>query len=1290
MFNLLRYFSLASAVALAVVTVVLVQLYRHDAVNELVESAESQNVTLARSFANVLWPRFSHYVGSVSGMDGDALRARPETRELDTVLKTLTTGLPVLKVKIYDLDGLTVYSSQPSQMGTDKSNNLGFLQSARDGKPASKLSYRDTFSAFSGTVENRDLVESYLPIWASDGAIAGVFELYTDVTPIMARIEHRTTELIAGLLLSFGLLYGILFLIVRYADRILGRQYSELKQAEEALRRAHDELETRVLERTSELRSEITERKQAEKALRQSEKRFKDIANSSADYFWERDENGRFAYISDRYQQVTGVDPKQILGKTREEVSKERNLPPEYEKEFLKFSPYHRERKSYRDISIKVLLPDGRVRYWRVTGWPVFDEEGEFRGYRGVISDITDEVRALEALREREALLAHAQQVAKVGYWVWYDAKISAWDLTGGRSAKRPLLSEQFREIFGICDSNVCLATRQVHPDDRVRCLEALRKADESHQTYKLEYRIIDDHGKIRFVHEIGEPRPDPKTGVRIWLGVVQDITERKRAEQALRESRDRIRLITDNLPAHISYLDTEQRFRFVNKTAQEWYARPAAAILGRTAGEIVGPKAHDQNKSYLEAALSGKEQRFELNRTYPDGITRAVEMAYVPHLNESGEVQGCFALVHDISERKRAEEMVRQLYSAIEVVAEPIALYDADDRIVFCNETYRALNTAVSETLEPGTSFEEHLRAIVFQGLMPEVKGREEEYVAQRMERHRNPRGPFAIARQEGIQLSVHEHKLPDGRTIVICADITERKRAEDALQKSEALFRSFIDNLPTEIFVRDTTGRFALVNRAWERVQGVSSQDVIGKTAYDIYPKDQADIYAAQDQAVLETGQALDRELEFREGSGSHFLHTIKFPISGADGEVTAIGGIAMDITERKRAEEALRVSEAQLKAIMDNAPAEIFLIDTDCRYVLVNREFERRYNVTAEEVKGLTVHDLFPEEIAQEFAAQDREVLDTRKGIVKEQQTPYAGAWHTDLELKFPIVDSAGAIVGLGAIGTDITERKHAEEEIRKLNAEMEQRVEERTAELRTAQADFLRQARMATLGQLTATVSHELRNPLGAIQTSNSVVRDNLKDCDPRVGRSLERIERSVMRCDRIIDELLDYTHIRQLELKPTPIDTWLEGVLEEQTLHTDITLRRDLSLPGVEVFLDQDRFRRAVINIFDNACQAMGGGGDGKIEEGEHILTIQTGKTNGRIEVVFEDNGHGIPPDVLPKIFEPMFSTKGFGVGLGLPVVKQIMEQHGGGIEIESEEGRGTWVCLWLPHGHSSH
>ena len=258
-----------------VVTIVLLVLYRHNALDELVESAESQNVTLARSFANILWPNFADYVTSISEVDGDTLRARPETRELGDSLRTLTAGLPVLKVKIYNLNGLTVYSSQPSQIGSNKSNNQGFLKSAREGKPASKLSFRDTFSAFSGTVENRDIVESYLPIWGRDGAIEAVFELYTDVTPLMARIEQRTTKLMIAIAVIFGLFYAVLFLIIRRADRILKRQYVDLmdikenmgeknavlehevaerKRVEAALREAHSTLERRVDERTMELK----------------------------------------------------------------------------------------------------------------------------------------------------------------------------------------------------------------------------------------------------------------------------------------------------------------------------------------------------------------------------------------------------------------------------------------------------------------------------------------------------------------------------------------------------------------------------------------------------------------------------------------------------------------------------------------------------------------------------------------------------------------------------------------------------------------------------------------------------------------------------------------------------------------------------------------------------------------------------------------------------------------------------------------------------------------------------
>ncbi|MCZ6813418.1 MAG: PAS-domain containing protein [Alphaproteobacteria bacterium] len=242
MFRLLRYFSIASAIALTVVTSVSVYLYRHTAVEELVVSEERANVDLARLFSNILWLRFSDYVKTVSETNGDTLRARPETDQIDEAVRTLNASLAVLKVKIYNLDGVTIYSSEPSQIGTDRRNHRGFLQAARRGIPSSNLSFRETFSAISGTVLNRDLVESYLPIRGNGGAIEGVFELYTDVTPAVVRIDRRTNMLTVGLLLAFVTLYGILFLIVRRADQILRSQYVDVRSKMEAHRATEESL----------------------------------------------------------------------------------------------------------------------------------------------------------------------------------------------------------------------------------------------------------------------------------------------------------------------------------------------------------------------------------------------------------------------------------------------------------------------------------------------------------------------------------------------------------------------------------------------------------------------------------------------------------------------------------------------------------------------------------------------------------------------------------------------------------------------------------------------------------------------------------------------------------------------------------------------------------------------------------------------------------------------------------------------------------------------------------------
>lgn len=253
-----------------------------------------------------------------------------------------------------------------------------------------------------------------------------------------------------------------------------------------------------------------------------------------------------------------------------------------------------------------------------------------------------------------------------------------------------------------------------------------------------------------------------------------------------------------------------------------------------------------------------------------------------------------------------------------------------------------------------------------------------------------------------------------------------------------------------------------------------------------------------------------------------------------------------------------------------------------------------------------------------------------------------------------------------------------QKKAEDLLRQLNATLEERVEQRTADLAKAN-------RLATLGKLTATVSHELRNPLAVIRNTVFAVGETAKNSGINLERPLKRIERNLLRCNEIITELLDYTRTRKLDAAPRVFDEWLSEILNDYEMPAGIALRTELQAPGTEVSFDAGRLQRVFINLLDNARDAINDGRNtGSTSSRDAAVTVRSRVGNGRLEVVVSDTGVGIPPEVFPKIFEPLFSTKGFGIGLGLPTVKQIMEQHGGDIEIASQIGEGTTVTLRLP------
>ena len=264
----------------------------------------------------------------------------------------------------------------------------------------------------------------------------------------------------------------------------------------------------------------------------------------------------------------------------------------------------------------------------------------------------------------------------------------------------------------------------------------------------------------------------------------------------------------------------------------------------------------------------------------------------------------------------------------------------------------------------------------------------------------------------------------------------------------------------------------------------------------------------------------------------------------------------------------------------------------------------------------------------------------------------------------------------VLAIGLMGTLIGRQIHTHSALAAMRAE---KIEMEHARL-VAEAELLKKERLSVLGQFTATVANELRKPLSAIRNTLFTMREIASSSGLQLDRPIARIQRSIARCDRIIGDLLEYIRNPELSRIPVNFDEWLRDVLVEHGLPSAVTLVEEYAARDAIVRIDADRIRHVVINLIDNAAQALG-----EMPPGAPLrIAINSVLVDGVLELSVADTGPGIAPDNMARIFEPLFSTKSFGAGLGLSTVKQIVVQHGGTIEIDSELGVGTRVVIRLP------
>jgi PAS domain S-box-containing protein len=916
--------------------------------------------------------------------------------------------------------------------------------------------------------------------------------------------------------------------------------------------------------------------------------------------------------------------------------------------------------------------------------------------------------------REAEMALRYSEKLFRE---LADNAPLIIW-MTDGQG-NNEFVNKAYQSFFGVAPEEVAERrwTELVHPDDYETYVQKFLDVSAACLPFRAEARVRRADGEWRWLDSYAVPRSTESGHTPGMIGCSADITERKRAEDAMGQ----LATIVESSDEAIYSNDLNDVIMSWNKGAEKLFGYAAEEVIGKSIMIVIPPDRADEEIRVLESVRRGEKiDHYETMRRRKDGALVEISLKVSPLRDKAGNVIGASKIARDITERKRVEAALA------EGARQQRALYQLADhlhRARSLDDIYNAALDAILSSLQCDRAsislFDDAgvMRFAGWRGLSDGYRKAVEGYsscksderclepicvnnvdLAEIDDSHKD------VIKREGIGALAYIPLVSRGKLIgkfmtyfnaphvfsddELALSLTiarqlafgvERKRAEKLLRQNAAQLALIANSAPVFIAHCDTQARYKFVNKPYAERLGLTPEDCIGKLVPEVVGEEAYRSFGRHVEAALR-GEPVEFEVEIPyEVIGKHFMHCSYAPEFDADGKVVGFVAAITDISARKQAEEKLIAATAKFESVFNQSGIFAAITDLQGNLREVNDLAVNWCGYTREQVLDQPFWETPWWRGSEDVKARVRAATEqAAAGKVFREELPYWWADGTErmAELAIhPIRDQDGRVMLLHPTGFDITERKRAEEKIARLLAE-EQEARDVAEQATRAKDEFL------------AVVSHELRSPLNAILGWNNMLRSHSGD-DPYIARVIETVQRNGKAQLQLIEDLLDTARIitgkMKLEVQPVAPVTVIAAALDTVRTAADskgIVIATDFDPEAGQLTGDHARLQQVVWNLVSNAIKFTPEGGR---------VWVELRRSGSDVKIVVRDTGQGIEPDLLPYVFDRFkqgdssTSRRFGGLGLGLSLVKHLVELHGGVVTVESPgKGQGTTVTVSLP------